>query len=408
MHQFTRKWLLCLLGAVLVSPVALAADPVSLKPDHPTRYTVQSGDTLWGISGRFLNDPWRWPDLWHSNPQVKNPDRIYPGDELELVTVDGKPRLVKRGGRSGGGSSKVVKLSPSVRVQSGIPPIPLDAIRPFLSRPVVVDDESLIDQAPYVLAFPNSRIRGGTRDRMYARGIAEPIGTRFDILRRAGELIRGEGSNELRGADSNELLGYGAVHIGIATLVAPGDPATLEIDLARIDIRPGDRLRPVTDEDRYTEDFQPRAPEQPIYGSIIHIMGGLSQGGQYNVVVLDRGARDGLVAGDVLRIDQKGRIVRDRVPLDQGVAPQIRPGIWGGIPQPFDDAAALHDLRPAATPTERFRELRVETIQPGEPVKLPDEEAGLLMVFRTYERLSVGLVMQATRPINVGDRVRNP
>jgi len=205
-------------------------------------------------------------------------------------------------------------------------------------------------------------------------------------------------------------IGIFALLVGASVrLRRPGDPATLEIGIARRDIRPGDRLREVTEEDVYTEDFQPRAPEQPIYGSIIHILGGgLTQAGQFDAVVLDRGASDGLVAGDVLRIDQKGRIVRDRVPLDQGVPPQIRPGIWGGIPQPFDDAAALHDLRPAATATEQFRELRVETIQPGEPVKLPDEEAGLLMVFRTYDRISVALIMQATRPINIGDRVRNP
>ena len=154
-------------------------------------------------------------------------------------------------------------------------------------------------------------------------------------------------------------------------------------------------------------DVEVAPPEQPIYGSIINILGGLTQGGQFDVVVLDRGARDGLVPGDVLRIDQKGRIVRDRVPLDQGVAPEIRTG-WGGIPQAFDDAATLHDLRPAATDAERFRELRTEIIQPGQPIKLPDEEAGLLMVFRTDERISVALIMESTRPINVGDRVRNP
>jgi hypothetical protein len=392
---------------VLGGSLAWAADAPTLRPDHPTRYTVQKGDTLWGISGRFLSEPWQWPQLWQANPQIKNPDLIYPGDELELVTIDGKPRLVKRASRSGG-TSKVVKLSPRLRVEAAVPPIPLDAIRPFLSRPVVVDDESLIDSAPYVLAFPDNHIRGGTGDQMYARNVSQPVGTRFDVLRRAGELLRGKESSELRSADTNELLGYGAVHIGIATLVAPGDPATLEINLAQRDIRPGDRLRPVTEEDVYTTDFQPHPPAQPVYGSIIDVVGGLTQAGRYNVVVLDRGARDGLVPGDVLRIDQRGRIVRDRVPLDQGHAPEIRPGPWGGLPQAFDNAAALHDLRPAATPTEQFRELRTELIQPGEPVKLPDEKAGLLMVFRTHDRISVALIMEATRPINVGDRVRNP
>ena len=136
MRKFTRNAVLCLLGILMGSSPAWAAEAPTLRPDHPTRYTVRQGDTLWDISGRFLSEPWRWPQLWHANPQIKNPDRIYPGDELELVYVDGKPRLTKRGGRSSG----LVRLSPRVRItEAPVPTVPMDAVGPFLTRPVVME-----------------------------------------------------------------------------------------------------------------------------------------------------------------------------------------------------------------------------------------------------------------------------
>jgi hypothetical protein len=399
MRKFNRNVVLCLLGMVLGGSLAWAADAPTLRPDHPSRYTVQTGDTLWGISGRFLSEPWRWPQLWQANPQIKNPDLIYPGDELELVYVDGGPRLTKRSGRP---SSRVVKLSPRLRVsEAPIPTIPMDAVGPFLTRPVVLSSEEDFDAAPYVLAFPEGHIRGGRGNHFYARNLPHPVGTRFDIVRKAGEL---------RGGDNNELLGYGAGFVGTAVLVAPGDPATLEVDVARFDVRTGDRLVLASAEDVY-QNFQPRAPAQPIYGSVIAMAGYsggvVMQGGRFDIVILDRGTQDGLAPGDVLRIDRLGRIVRDQVPSFEGRAnPIASSSSWGGLPQARDDS--MHYLRPPADPAKEFHEMRVSGLGVGEPVKLPDERSGLAMVFRTFDRVSVALVMESTSPIHVGDRVRNP
>lgn len=399
MRKFNRNVVLCLLGMVMGASLAWATDAPPLRPDHPTRYTVQKGDTLWGISGRFLSEPWRWPQLWQANPQIKNPDLIFPGDELELVYVDGKPRLTKRGSRA---SSGVVKLSPRLRVsEAPVPTVPMDAIGPFLTRPVVMASERDFDVAPYVLAFPDRRIRAGAGDAFYARDIGQPIGARFDIVRKAGEL---------RSGDTNELLGFGAIFVGTAVLTAPGDPATLEVDAARFDVRVGDRLIPAGGEDVY-QDFQPRAPAYPVYGSIIAMSGysggSVMQGGRFDIVVLDRGQQDGLVPGDVLRIDRRGRIVRDQVPHFEGRPNEIASSSsWGGLPQAQDNS--MQYLRPPADPPTQFREMTVSGLGVGEPVKLPDERAGLAMVFRTFDRVSVALVMESTKPIQLGDGVRNP
>jgi LysM domain len=399
MRKFIRNVVLCLLGVVLGGSLAWAADAPTLRPDHPTRYTVQKGDTLWGISGRFLSEPWRWPDLWQANPQIKNPDLIFPGDELELVYVEGRPRLHKRSGRSSG----VVKLSPRMRVtEAPVPTVPMDAIGPFLTRPVVLPSEDDFDDAPYVLDFPDEHIRVGAGDVFYARNIGHPVGTRFDIVRKAGEL---------RSGDSDELLGYGAMFVGTATLVAPGDPATLQVEAARFDVRKGDRLVTAEEEAVY-QDFQPRAPASPVYGSIIAISGysggsPVMQGGRYDIVVLDRGQQDGLVAGDVVRIDRQGRIVRDQVRWFEGRPNEIvSSSTWDGLPQPRDET--MQYLRPSADPMTEYREAPVSGLGPGEPVKLPDERAGLAMVFRTFDRVSVALVMESTKAIHTGDRIRNP
>jgi hypothetical protein len=399
MRKFNRNVVLCLLGAMLGASLAWATEAPALRPDHPTQYTVQRGDTLWGISGRFLSEPWRWPELWQANPQIRNPDLIFPGDELELVYVGGKPRLTKRAGRA---SSNVVKLSPKVRVaEAPVPTVPMDAIGPFLTRPVVMASERDFDDAPYVLAFPNDRIRAGAGDAFYARDIGYPIGTKFDLVRKAGEL---------RSGDTNELLGFGATFVGTAVLTGAGDPATLEIDAARFDVRRGDRLILSTAEDVY-QDFQPRAPAHPIYGSIIAMSGysggSVMQGGRFDIVVLDRGTQDGLVAGDVLQIDRRGRIVRDDIPRLEGRPNEIASSsAWGGLPQAQDNS--MQYLRPSADPTSQFREMRVAGLGVGEPVRLPDERAGLAMVFRTFDRVSVALVMESIKTIQVGDGVRNP
>lgn len=337
------KRLILVLSCALSVPLALAED--LLRADHPDRYTVVKGDTLWDISGRFLRTPWRWPEIWHVNPQIANPHLIYPGDVVELVYIDGKPQLRLVGGD--------LKLSPTVRSSpwdGAIPTVPVDAIGQFLTRPYVLNQED-IDAAPYIVAFSDEHILGGPGWKAYVRSIEAERPLKYEIVRPGGAY---------KDAETGEILGYEAVYIGTTELQRTGDPATVFINSTELEAVIGDRLVGAGEE-KATASFTPHSPSQPIDGSIISVLNGVNQIGQYNVVVLDRGAADGLEPGSVLRVAQRGETVRDVV--------------RGG-----------------------FRER----------VTLPDEEAGLLMVFRTFDRVSFGLIMHATQVMHVNDRVRNP
>ena len=337
------KSLVLLLSCALVAPLALADD--LLRAQHPDSYTVVKGDTLWDISARFLRSPWRWPEIWHVNQQIANPHLIYPGDVLELVYIDGKPQLRLRRGP--------LKLSPTVRStpwDGAIPTIPIDAIGPFLTRPYVLSQEE-IDNAPYVVDFADEHILGGAGQKAYVRRIDDTSSLKYEIVRPGGPYKDNE---------TGEVLGYEARYIGTSELQRTGDPATIFINSTQLESIIGDRVIPASEE-KATANFMPQAPSSDISGSIISILDGVSQIGQYNIVVIDRGAADGLEPGVVLRVDKRGEEIRDVV-------------------------------------SRRY----------SAKVRLPDEEAGLMMVFRTFERVSFGLIMHATRPMHLGDKGLNP
>lgn len=337
--------LLYALAAITLLFTSLAQAAPELRPDHPERYTVVKGDTLWDISGRFLNDPWYWPEIWHVNPQVANPHLIYPGDRLALVYIDGKPRVTKVSSSSNG----VVRLSPEVRsepLDTPIPAIPLDAISSFLTDTRIVDPEDL-SGAPYVLEGEEGRIITGAGDRIYARG--EKPADQVGIFRRTQEFVDPE---------TGEFLGLEARSIGSGKVTAEnGDVLTLSLTKSNQEIRIGDRL--LTSESRpLSTSFVPSAPDEQVEGEMIAVDAGVTQIGQYDVVVVNRGLRDGLKSGNVLAVLKKGNQVRD--PITK------------------------------------------------ETIELPSERAGLMMIFQSYEKLSYGLILQATRSLSVGDKVTNP
>ncbi len=337
-----RKLLYALAASALLFTSWAQAQP-ELRSDHPERYTVVKGDTLWDISARFLNNPWYWPEIWHVNPQVANPHLIYPGDRLALVYIDGKPRITKVA------TSDVVKLSPQVRseaIDTPIPAIPLDAIASFLTETRIVSPEE-INGAPYVLEGEDGRIITGAGDRIYARG--EKPADRVGIFRRSKEFVD---------PDTGEFLGLEARSIARGNVNAEnGDVLTVGITKSSEEVRIGDRLL-VNEDRRLTTSFVPSSPDSEIEGKMISVDGGVSQIGQYDVVAINRGEREGLAPGNVLAVLKAGNMVRDPVT--------------------------------------------------GETIELPSERAGLLMVFRAYEKMSYGLVLQATRPLSVGDKVTNP
>jgi hypothetical protein len=342
MSHFNNKLIGVICGLVL-SCTAIAADPVALNPSHPERYTVVKGDTLWDISAMFLRDPWLWPEIWYVNPQVENPHLIYPGDELVLTYLDGRPVLRV---------NRKDKLSPRIRatpLDQAIPTIPIDAIEPFLTRPYVVDQHEL-DSAPYIVHFLDDHIVGGGGISYYARSIMDDDYKQYAIVRPG---------KPYKDPDTNEILGYEAQYIGASELRRTGDPAKLFINSSEMEAIIGDRLIH-TEEEEPLIDFQPKIPDEDIEGRIISVLNGVSQIGQYNVVVLNKGSDAGLEPGHVLEILQGGNEVRDVI---------------------------------------KGR---------GATVTLPLEKAGLLMVFRTFEKVSFALVMDATKPLHVLDWVRPP
>jgi hypothetical protein len=343
--SYLNNKLIGVISGLLLSFATLAAQPVALNPSHPERYTVVKGDTLWDISSMFLRDPWFWPEVWYLNPQIANPHLIYPGDEIVLTYRDDGRPVLQLGKRRGG-------LSPRIRatpLDQAIPTIPIDAIAPFLTRPYVVDEKEL-EKAPYIVHFLDDHIIGGAGVSYYARSIMEEQPTQYAVVRP---------EKPYKDPDTDEILGYEALYVGNSELQRTGDPAKLLLTSSEMEAIIGDRLiKEMADEPLV--DFQPRAPDNPIEGRIISVLNGVSQIGQYHVVVLNKGANVGLEPGHVLRILQGGNEIRDII------------------------------------------------IGRGETVTLPLEEAGHLMVFRTFEKVSFALIMDATKPLHVLDWVRSP
>jgi len=337
-----------LLGLLLLATGLLAhAQESVFREGHPQSYTVVKGDTLWDISGRFLSQPWKWPEIWHANPQINNPHLIYPGDIISLVYVDGQPRLtVNRG--SGG----TIVLSPTVRsrpVAEAIPTIPLEAINAFLRAGRILNNADQLERAPYVIGGEAESVVAGAGNRIYARGEAEEGVGAYGIYRRGASY-----TDPVTG----EFLGIHAQDIGSAAVIATErDIITLQVSRSHQEVRIGDRLM-TTEERAVASTFFPSDPDETVDGLILDVPGGVTQIGLYDVVVLNKGARDGLREGNVLAIYKTGELVRDRIQNQQ--------------------------------------------------VRLPDERAGMLMVFRVYDRLSYGIVLNASRQLAILDKVRNP
>jgi len=374
---------------LLLVPVfqAMAAEGGALKDTAPERYTVVEGDTLWSISGRYLKEPWRWPELWKMNQdQIKNPHRIYPGDilvldrsaqpaALQLLTLD------------------TVKLSPKVRIEPlaarAVPSISPSEIAPFLSQPLVVGQTEL-DSAARIVATEENRVALGAGSIAYVQGITKDLGEIWQIFRRGDALVDPE---------SNETLGYEAVYLGEARVRDYGkDVATIEIIKSTQEIYQDDRLLPASKE-RPAFAYVPRAPQNTIKARIVSAYGNLRETGPSSIIALSKGSTDGLEVGHVLAIYRSQRSDR--------YAQRTQPLYGRSGPTGSDDTRSYSGgerLRPRDGPVypEAGPARDIEITQ------LPDERYGLVMVFRTFDRAAFGLVMQASRPVSVLDVVTNP
>lgn len=330
---------------------ASAADPLQLVDNPPDRHVVVKGDTLWGISGKFLKQPWRWPEIWQMNKeQIKNPHWIYPGDVVMLDMSSGSPRLKlgKKVGGTGNGTSKMQPTVYSTPVQHGIPSIPPGAIEPFISQPLIIEDGEL-NTGVRIVAMQEDRMLLGTGDTFYASGIPDASIEKWHVFR------KGKALND---PDTGKVLAYEAFFLGNARLVKPGEPALLRISLSKEEIARGDRL--IAAPEPQIISYMPHRPEQPVAAKVLGIYGGLNEGGANSIVALNIGKKDGMEVGHVVALYRK------RVSVD------------------VDESG-----------------LRTET-----PV--PVERYGLAFVFRVFNGVSYALVVESSKAVIVGDSARNP
>jgi nucleoid-associated protein YgaU len=359
--------------------VAQAGVPLSeLATNAPDQYTVKRGDTLWAISGMFLKRPWRWPELWGMNLQeIKNPHLIYPGQQLYLEKKDGRATLRTRPSAGDGAPTDTIRLSPRIRYESlaadALPTLKSHLIEPFLAEPVIVDENGL-NAAPRIVAAQEGRVLLTRGDRAYARGRGDAV-----LVDEPGQKQKAyrvfRNATPLKDPVTREVLGYEAQYVGKA-LLARGEstqestdkdgkprtdivPATIDIVAAKEEMRVGDRLLPEPPQQLLS--YVPHAPNSKMDARVVSVYGSaVANAAQNQVVVINRGTRDGLEIGHVMAILKDGARVVDKTDGE-----------------------------------------RVE-------LKLPDERNGLLMVFRTFEKLSYGLVLEITDGVKVGDHLVNP
>ena len=350
-----------------------------LSSTAPDTYVVKRGDTLWGISGMYLQRAWRWPELWGMNLQsIPNPHLIFPGQTLYLEKIDGYARL--RTTRAGSASpTETVRVSPRTRSDSlagtALPTLQPHLIEPFLAEPIIVDG-GVLERAPRIVAAPDNRVLITRGDRIYARASdGAPMAERASGPAEEFRVFRS--AKPLRDPITKAVLGYEAEYLGRAQMVrgegtetvrsgrdegkATAVPATLDVLSARTEMRVGDRLLP--EPGRQLVSYTPRAPQGSVDGGMVVSMYGdsVALAGQNQVVVINKGTADGMEAGHVLAIQKAGATIIDRS-------------------------------------------------QPGErtEVKLPNERNGLMMIFRPFERLSYALILETNEGVKVGDRVTSP
>ena len=331
---------------------------IRVKASHPRQYTVKKGDTLWDISNLFLQDPWYWPEIWQKNTQIQNPHLIYPGDILTLVYVNGQPQiLVNDAGHKSiqdtSGDMPVKKLSPSIRssaLQASIPSIPGDAIRQFLSKPRVVTKEQL-ENAPRIVGSQGGHLILGTGSRVYIRGELDKERVRFAVFKPGDELIDPE---------SGDLLGYEAKYAGDVHITGYDDPASGDLTYTEREVLIGDRLLP-EDKSKLENMYFPHVPDKDVDAQVMSLYDALFGVAQFQIVVVNKGERDGMEVGHLLASYTQGKVVRDR-----------------------------YDKRSSR------------------PVQLPNERSGLVMIFKTFDRVSYALTLESERVIHKNDYLHTP
>jgi len=383
-----RRLIYLTFAAVLLTGIVVAQD-VSVRSDHPDEYVVVKGDTLWDISGRFLDKPWQWPAIWHVNPQIENPHLIYPGDVISLVYIDGVPQLRLRRGDT-------VELSPSIRVSErpgAIPAVPFKSIAPFIRNLRVLSPEEF-EGLPYIVANNEARLTATFGDQTYARGLDAQVGQEFVVARlnsiydeigyppEVRRVLPKEGWKEVPNIwDHNEdlynpvspwnkrpknPLGYEMVEVSRVRVAKTGEISVLDIIRDRTEVKPGDYILPDSDPG-YESVFYPSAMDDIPEGLRVLATSGQKTGvGLYQIVSISGGANQGVQPGHVFSAFGKGEVVEDRTGYRYG------------------------------------------SFAKDAEVRLPDVYNGLVMVFRSFGDISYGMVMSGKRTVEEFDSLRHP
>jgi hypothetical protein len=387
-----KRKLICLILATLLAGAALAQE-VAIRSDHPDEYIVVKGDTLWDISGRFLEHPWQWPAIWQANQQIENPHLIFPGDVLSLVYIDGQPRLMVDRGRP------TIRLSPDARAttRAPIPPIPHEAIEGLIRNMRLFSPEEF-DALPYVVANMEQRRLTTDKDRTYARGINGASGE-YRAVTRLGSIYWRDRSGNIRravdpgygqhaptsvewhptiweslansGGNRGDVVGYEVYQVAEAMINEVDEVSILTIASSQDAVREGDRITPL-DDIGYEDQYQPRAMDAVPEGlRVLAVQGDNRLVGHWKMVSINGGARQGIEAGHVFSAFRPGARIRDRVKFPAG---------------------SIADLR-------EYRD---------DFVTLPDEFSSLIMVFRVFDDVSYALVMAGDREVVEGDILKHP
>jgi hypothetical protein len=357
----------------------------ALRPDAPEKHVVAKGDTLWGLSTKFLELPWCWPEVWGMNSeQIRNPHWIFPGQIIYIDHAAGKLRLASPAGAptvtpntpppvaSAAPSTMMPRVMPSgpgaapsdARVSPKIYSTPVDknglssidpkVIEPFLSQVVVVEEKEL-KNAPRIVGTMDGRVKLGQGDRAYVRGVLDGHGV-FNVFRPV---------EPLRDPDTGKVIGYEASHVGVIQLKHeskdPKEAHSFDVIEANKEMEFGDRLifRP----QHALVNYVPHPPEKPVSARIVSIYDGVEHAGQGTIVSINRGTNHGMEVGVVLNTFRLGVVLTDKT-----------------------DSSFFFKSK----------------------VKFPDEESGSIFVFRVFKNVSYGLIMEAKNLIGVGDVVRSP
>ena len=357
-------WTALFCGVVAAPAASAAAFKCEFRADAPDQHTVVRGDTLWDISGKFLQQPWCWPTVWGMNrDEIANPHWIYPGQIIWFDRSAGRLRLGNRIDANGGNDPATQRRSPGLRVEGlgkdAVPSIPAGVIEPFLSQPLIIENDEL-KGAPRIIATQDDHVFIGKDDKAYVRG--ELSGnTSFQVFRPG---------NPLRDPVTKEVIGHEAFYLGTLKLQAAAQPAgggdvhTFVVASAKEEMGKGDQLRAIPP--MPMQNYVPHPPEQRVESRVMAIYGGVTHAGQNQVVSINRGKLDGLDVGAVLQLYHAGRTVSD----------STAPKSWLGMRE--------------------------------QQVRLPDEQVGSLFIFRVFKHISYGLIMQVTAPVEVGDVAKSP